>query len=99
MGRTYKTTNQSLTWFWLVNIRIRKANKVLTKIVYRFSTGGRTTVLTDIECNTYNSKKIQDLIIEFETLMEERHVDLKKAYELIVGNKVFTDKKILIWKH
>ena len=78
---------------------IEKQNKVLTKIVYRFSTGGRTTVLTDIKCNTNNSKKIQDLIIEFETLMEERHVDLKKAYELIVGNKVFTDKKILIGKH
>ena len=57
---------------------IEKQNKVLTKIVYRFSTGGRTTVLTDIEWNTNNSKKIQDLIIEFETLMEERHVDLKK---------------------
>ena len=26
---------------------IEKQNKVLTKIVYRFSTGGRTTVLTD----------------------------------------------------
>ena len=25
---------------------IEKQNKVLTKIVYRFSTGGRTTVLT-----------------------------------------------------
>ena len=78
---------------------IEKQNKVLTKIVYRFSTGGRTTVLTDIEWNTNNSKMIQDLIIEFETLMEERHVDLKKAYELIVGNSVFTDKKILIGKH
>ena len=69
---------------------IEKQNKVLTKIVYRFSTGGRTTVLTDIEWNTNNSKKIQDLIIEFETLMAERHVDLKKAYELIVG-KIFRD--------
>ena len=39
------------------------------KIVYRFSTGGRTTVLTDIEWNTNNSKKIQDLIIEFETFI------------------------------
>ena len=77
---------------------IEKQNKVLTKIVYRFSTGGRTTVLTDIEWNTNNSKKIQDLIIEFETLMEERHVDLKKAYELIVGNKVFTDKKNINWE-
>ena len=77
---------------------IEKQNKVLTKIVYRFSTGGRTTVLTDIEWNTNNSKKIQDLIIEFETLMEERHVDLKKAYELIIGNKVFTDKKKINWE-
>ena len=42
---------------------IEKQNKVLTKIVYRFSTGGKTTVLTDIEWNTNNSKKIQDLII------------------------------------
>ena len=80
---------------WLIQ-GIEKQNKVLTKIVYIFSTGGRTTVLTDIEWNTNNSKKIQDLIIEFETLMEERHVDLKKAYELIVGNKVFTDKKNII---
>ena len=77
---------------------IEKQNKVLTKILYRFSTGSRTTVLTDIEWNTNNSKKIQDLIIEFETLMEERHVDLKKAYELIVGNKVFTDKKNINWE-
>tara|TARA_B100001121_G_scaffold88787_1_gene78832 strand:- start:3590 stop:3889 length:300 start_codon:yes stop_codon:yes gene_type:complete len=72
---------------------IEKQNKVVTKIVYRFSTGTRTTVLIDIEWNTNNSKKIQDLIIEFETLMEERHIYLKKVYELIVGNKIFTDKK------
>ena len=26
LGRTYKTTNQSQTWFWLVNTRNRKAN-------------------------------------------------------------------------
>ena len=30
--------------------------------------------------------------------MEERHVDLKKAYELIIGNKVFTDKKKINWE-
>ena len=77
---------------------IEKQNKVLTKIVYRFSTGGRTTVLTDIEWNTNNSKKIQDLIIEFENLMDERHVDLKKAYELINKNKVFTGNKKSIEK-
>ena len=60
--------------------------------------GQRSTVITDIEWNTNNSKKIQDLIIEFETLMNERHVDLKKAYELIIGNKVFSDKKKINWE-
>ena len=30
--------------------------------------------------------------------MEERHVDFKKAYELIIGNKVFTDKKKINWE-
>ena len=44
---------------------IEKQNKVITKIVYRFSNGQRSTVITDIEWNTNNSKKIQDLIIEF----------------------------------
>ena len=43
---------------------LEKQNKVLTKSVYRFSTGGRTTVWTYIEWNTNNLKKIQDLIIE-----------------------------------
>ena len=77
---------------------IEKQNKVITKIVYRFSNGQRSTVITDIEWKTNNSKKIQDLIIEFETLMNERHVDLKKAYELIIGNKVFSDKKKINWE-
>ena len=57
---------------------IEKQNKVLTKIVYRFSTGGRTTVLTDIEWNTNNSKKIQDLIIEFETLKRIKSLFVSK---------------------
>tara|TARA_Y100000589_G_scaffold171053_1_gene162445 strand:+ start:1222 stop:1419 length:198 start_codon:yes stop_codon:yes gene_type:complete len=38
---------------------IEKQNKVITKIVYRFSTSGRTTVLTDIVWNTNNSKKFK----------------------------------------
>ena len=37
---------------------IEKQNKVITKIVYRFSNGQRSTVITDIEWNTNNSKKI-----------------------------------------
>ena len=43
---------------------IEKQNKVITKIVYRFSNGQRSTVITDIEWNTNNSKKIQDLLFE-----------------------------------
>jgi len=30
--------------------------------------------------------------------MKERHDDLKKAYELIIGNKVFADKKKIYWE-
>ena len=41
-----------------------------------------------------HKKNIQYLIIEFETLINERYVDLKKAYELIIINKVFSYKKI-----
>ncbi len=61
---------------------IEKQNKVITIIVYRFSNGQRSKVITDIECNTNNSKKIQDLIIEFETLMNQRHLDLKKSIRI-----------------
>ena len=43
---------------------IEKQTKVLTKIFYRFSIDVRPTVLTDIEWNANNSKKIQDLINE-----------------------------------
>ena len=38
---------------------IENQNKVLTKIVYRFSTGGRTIDLIDIEWKTNNSKKFK----------------------------------------
>ncbi len=30
--------------------------------------------------------------------MAERHIYLKKTYELIIGNKVFTDKKKINWE-
>ena len=72
---------------------IEKQNKVLTKFVYRFPTGQRTTVLTDIEWHVDNQKKIEDLVEEFKICMEEKHVDLKKAYELINGNKIYKNSK------
>ena len=57
--------------------KVQKRKKELTKIVYLFSTDERTTVLNDIEWNSSN-KKIQDLIIEFKSFMEERHQDMLK---------------------
>ena len=77
---------------------IEKQNKVLTKFVYRFPTGQRTTVLTDIEWHVDNQKKIEDLVEEFKICMEEKHVDLKKAYELINGNKIYKNSKKINWE-
>ncbi len=30
--------------------------------------------------------------------MNEGYVDLKKVYELIIGNKVYSDKKKIYWE-
>lgn len=46
-------------------------NKVITKIVYRLSTGKRSKGFNEIKWNTNHSKKIKDLKIEFENLMGE----------------------------
>ena len=62
---------------WSIQV-IEKQNKVLTKFVYRFPTGSRTTCPTDIEWHVDNQKKIEDLLEEFKICMEEKHVDLKK---------------------
>ena len=59
---------------------IENQNKVITKIVYSFSTCGRTIVSNDIEWNTNNSKKDSRFIIWFETLMEEKKCWFKKKY-------------------
>ena len=52
---------------------IEKQNKVLTKIVYRFSIGGRKTVLTDIKWLTENKNKIKILNEKLEIWMQEKH--------------------------
>ena len=41
---------------------IEKHNKVLTKFIYRFPTGQRIKVLTDIEWHVDKQKKIEDLV-------------------------------------
>ena len=67
---------------------IEKRNKVLTKFVYRFPTGQRTTVLTDIEWHVENQKKIEDLV---ENLNDELN---SKTKALAVLNQL-EDKKLL----
>ena len=64
---------------------IEKQNKVKTKVVYRFSKGLRTTVLTDLDWYAENNNEITNLVVELSDLMNERSLDLVKAYELISG--------------
>ena len=68
--------------------KAQKKNKVKTKVVYRFSTGQRTTVLTDLYWYAENNNEITNLVVELSDLMNERSVDLVKAYELINGRKL-----------
>ncbi len=70
-----------------------KNNKVITKIVYRYPSGQRNSVLADIKWTANNNTKIINLVTELSELMEERNVDLAKAYELISGGKVSNNGK------
>ena len=61
---------------------------MITKVVYRYQDGSRNSILVDLEWSSDNSGKMINLIEEFADLMEERNVDLAKAYELINGGKI-----------
>ena len=84
---TRKSIKSKLGFGWSVQ-GIEKQNKVKTKVVYRFSTGQRTTVLTDLDWHAENNNEITNLVVELSDLMNERSVDLVKAYELINGGKL-----------
>ena len=84
---TRKSIKSKLGFGWSVQ-GIEKQNKVKTKVVYRFSTGQRTTVLTDLDWHAENNNEITNLVVELSDLMNERSVDLVKAYELISGGKL-----------
>ncbi len=77
-----KLIKSKLGFAWSVQ-GIEKQNKVKTKVVYRFSTGQRTTFLTDLDWHAENNNEITNLVIELSDLMNERRVDSVKAYELI----------------
>ena len=70
-----------------------------TKVVYRYQDGSRNSVLVDLNWASDNSGKIIDLVEELADLMEERNVDLAKAYELVNGGKISKGtKKEINWK-
>ena len=63
-------------------------NKLITKVVYRYQDGSRNSILVDLIWTSENSGKMINLIEELADLMEERNVDLAKAYELVNGGKM-----------
>ena len=63
-------------------------------VVYRFSTGQRTTLLTTLDWYAENNIEIRNLVVELSDLMNERSVDLVKAYKLISRGKLNKNGKI-----
>ena len=83
---TRKAIKSKLGFGWSVQ-GIEKQNRVVTKVAYRFASGQRTTVLTDLDWHAENNLEITNLVIKLSEIMNERCVDLVKAYELINGGK------------
>ncbi len=74
-------------------------NKLITKVVYRYQDGSRNSILVDLKWASDNSGKMINLIEELADLMQERSVDLGKAYELINGGKISKGiKKEINWE-
>ena len=74
-------------------------NKLITKVVYRYQDGSRNSILVDLIWTSENSGKMINLIEELADLMQERSVDLGKAYELINGGKISKGiKKEINWE-
>ena len=74
-------------------------NKLITKVVYRYQDGSRNSILVDLDWASDNSGKMINLIEELADLMQERSVDLGKAYELINGGKISKGiKKEINWE-
>ena len=63
-------------------------NKLITKVVYKYLNGSRNSILVDLNWSSDNSDKMINLVVELAELMQERNVDLPKAYELINGGKI-----------
>ena len=71
---------------------------MITKVVYRYQDGSRNSILVDLNWSSDNSDKMINLVVELAELMQERNVDLPKAYELINGGKISKGtKKEINW--
>tara|TARA_B100000886_G_scaffold283019_1_gene207258 strand:+ start:173 stop:394 length:222 start_codon:yes stop_codon:yes gene_type:complete len=66
---------------------------LITKVVYRYQDGSRNSILVDLDWSSDNSGKMINLVEELADLMQERSVDLAKAYELINGGKYHKELK------
>ena len=83
---------------WLIS-GLKRNNKLITRVVYRYQDGSRNSVLVDLNWASDISKKMTDIIDEFADLMEERNVDLAKAFELFNGGKISKGiKKEINWE-
>ena len=71
---------------------------MITKVVYRYPDGSRNSILIDLDWASDNSGKMINLIEELAEIMQERSVDLCKAYELINGNKISKNSKKINWE-
>ena len=82
MGCYHKAINKTKHGFgWSIS-NWERNNKLITKVVYRYQDGSRNSILVDLIWTSENSGKMINLIEELANLMEERNVDLAKAYEL-----------------
>ena len=77
----------------MVNFLLEKNIKVIIKIVNRYPSRQRNSVLVDIKWTANNNIKIINLFTESSELIQERNDDLVKAYELISGGKVSNNRK------
>ena len=55
-------------------------NKLITKVVYRYQDGSRSSILVDLGWSSDSSGKMINFVEELADLMHERSVDLAKAY-------------------
>ena len=78
---TRKSIKSKLGFGWSISGWERN-NKLITKVVYRYQDGSKNSILVDLNWSSDNSDKMINLVVELAELMQERNVDLPKAYEL-----------------